>query len=48
MTPLAGPVAPGLTCRDGAWLLDYHRFLAGGLTLHAVLAHQPSGAGGTR
>jgi hypothetical protein len=43
---MAGPVAPGLTYRAGTWLLDYNRFLAGGITLHVVVNRQPSGQGG--
>ena len=46
LRPMAGPVVPGLTYRDGSWLLDYNRFLAGGVTLHVVANRQPSGAGG--
>jgi len=46
LPPMAGPVAPGLTYRDGAWLLDYNRFLAGGITLHVVANRQPLGQRG--
>jgi hypothetical protein len=48
LPPMTGPIEPGLTYRDGAWLLDYNRFLAGGITLYVVANRQPSGAGGTQ
>ncbi len=38
---LAGIVSPGVSYRDGAWVLDLRQFLDGTVTLHVTATRQP-------